>query len=132
MKALLIEFDLRTGRRAGNISPRDKNLPCHGWQDLKSEPAREIRLVEDDRDLSQFEGIPGITVLDGADQINAAIDSIVPKRFSLFSEPLLLEHIRQRNISLDSYAGWEMEDILQDLFKLGTAGIRVKPVKKVK
>jgi len=48
MRALLIEFDLATGKRAGDINPKDPALPCYGWQNLEREPAIEIRLVEDE------------------------------------------------------------------------------------
>jgi len=91
MDALLIEFDLKTGRRAGNINPRDKGLKCYRWQNLDEEDinakgyvwksdipagqrALEIRVVEDGRDLSQYEGIPGVTVLRGNAAINEALD----------------------------------------------------------
>jgi len=91
MDALLIEFDLKTGRRAGNIDPRDKGLKCYGWQNLDEEDinakgyvwksdipagqrALEIRVVEDGRDLSQYEGVPGVTVLRGNAAINDALD----------------------------------------------------------
>ena len=62
-RALLIEFDLTTGKRAGDINPRDSKLQCYGWQNLDSSPAKEIRLIEDDRDISQYEGVKGVTVL---------------------------------------------------------------------
>jgi len=91
MNALLIEFDLKSGRRAGNIDPRDKGLKCYGWQNLDEEDinakgyvwksdipagqrALEIRVVEDGRDLSQYEGVPGVTVLRGNAAINDALD----------------------------------------------------------
>lgn len=35
MRALLIEFDLKTGKRAGGINPKDPKLQCYGWQDLR-------------------------------------------------------------------------------------------------
>ena len=92
MDGLLIEFDLKTGRRAGNISPRDKGLKCYGWQNLDEEDinakgyvwqsdipagqrASEIRVVKDGRDLSQYEGVPGVTVLRGNAAVNEALDS---------------------------------------------------------
>lgn len=130
-RALLIEFDLNTGRRAGGISPHDPNLRCYGWQNLDSVPAREIRLVEDDRDLSQYEGVSGITILNGEVQINRAIDNVVPKTFNIQSETLFLEDLRQRAISLSDYTGWEQQAILKDLHKKGIVGIRKRPIMKV-
>ncbi|GAI95288.1 unnamed protein product, partial [marine sediment metagenome] len=65
MKALLIEVDFSTGRRAGGIHTKNNpNLMCHGWQDLESIPGREIRLVMDG-DTKPYESIKGITILDG-------------------------------------------------------------------
>ena len=122
-KALLIEFDLSTGKRAGDIRPKDKNLPCHGWQDLESEPAREIRVIEDDRDMSQYEGISGVTILNGETEINQAINNIVPERYFVQDEQLFLEHLRQRNINLDDYGGQSQQAIMQSLHEKGIVGI---------
>lgn len=122
-KALLIEFDLRTGKRAGNINPKDPVFPCHGWQDLESEPAREIRLIEDDRDISQYEEIPGVTILSGESEINQAITNVVPERYYVQNENLFLEHLKQRNINLDSYTGQTQQAILQSLSEMGIIGI---------
>lgn len=124
VKALLIEFDLNTGKRAGDISPKDPNLPCHGWQDLESDPAREVRLVEDDRDLSQYKEIPGVTILNGETQINQIIADIVPERYSVENEILFLEHLRQRNINLDDYTGQNLQEILRSLHEAGIIEIR--------
>jgi len=62
VRGLLIEIkDWFTGERAGGIDPRDPNLRALGgplWQSLDHEPKGdwEIRLVLDDRDLSQYSG----------------------------------------------------------------------------
>jgi len=91
MDGLLIEFDSRSGRRAGDISPKDAGLKCYGWQNLEEEDislkgyvwrgnllagsrALEIRVIEDGRDISQYEGIPGVTILRGNLAINEALD----------------------------------------------------------
>jgi len=123
MRALLIEFDLRTGKRAGDINPRDPKLLCHGWQNLDSNPALEIRLVNDDRDLSRYQGIKGVTVLDGKDEINAAIKANLPTRYEVSDIGLMLEHAKQKNISLDTLAGKSKKEIAQELFTKGIAGI---------
>jgi len=122
-KALLIEFDINTGKRAGNISPRDPNLPCRGWQNLESKPAREIRLAEDNRDLSQYEGIEGITILNGEAEINQAIEDITPELYSIQNETLFLEHLRQRHINLDDYQDKTQQTVLRELHKKGIMGI---------
>ena len=122
-KALLIEFDINTGERAGNISPRDPNLPCRSWQDLESKPAREIRLVEDNRNLSQYEGVEGIIILNGEAEINKAIEDITPEQYSIQDETLFLEHLRQKNINLDDYKDKDQQVILKTLHKKGIVGI---------
>lgn len=123
-KALLIEFNLSTGKRAGDVSPRDRNLPCHDWQDLDSVPAREIRVIEDNRAISQYEGIAGITILNGETEINQAIINITPGRYHIENETIFLEHLRQRNIDLDSYKAQKPQVVLQSLFEKGISGIR--------
>ena len=124
-RALLIEFDVNTGQRAGEIDPKDPKLQCYGWQDLESVPAREVRVVEDDRDLSEYEGIPGVTILTSETEINQAIEAVVPERFSIQEITLFQEDLRQRGISLaDDYSGWDTPAILKDLHTKGIVGIR--------
>lgn len=123
MRALLIEFDLRSGKRAGNISPKDHNLPCHGWQDLEREPAIEIRLVEDDRDLSVYEGVAGIVVLEGKDAINEAIQANIPSRYAIKDKELLVAHLKEKGVSLDTLAGKTLDKEAKELFAEGLAGI---------
>lgn len=96
MIALLIEWNPNTGERAGNINPRDPKLQCHGWQNMDVTPAVELRLVEDDRDLSQYEEVEGITVLNGRDEINTAIDVNFPPKISIEDELLYSEHVKEQ------------------------------------
>ena len=130
-RALLIEFDPKSGRRAGGINPRDPKLPCYGWQVLDSTPAREIRLVQDDRNLSQYQGVPGITILEGEHEINTAIESLVPEQYKLENQALMTEHLRQKQINLDEYAGRTQNDVLKDLYDKGIAGIVKRPIARV-
>ena len=124
MRALLIEFDLKTGKRAGSINPKDPKLPCRGWQDLEREPAIEIRLVEDDRDLSSLEGVAGVTILEGKTAINEAILANIPTRYAVKDKELLLAHLKEKRISLNTLAGKSLNDVAKDLFSKGLAGIR--------
>ncbi|GAH44035.1 unnamed protein product [marine sediment metagenome] len=78
--ALLIEFDVSTGKRPANIKSNDPGLWCYGWQKLDVEPALEIRLIRDDRDISTYEGVQGVTVLRGDAAINSAIDALALDR----------------------------------------------------
>lgn len=124
MYALLIEFDLKTGRRAGNINPKDPSLKCYGWQNLDEEDinakgyewksnlpagsrALEIRIIEDDRDISQYEGVAGITIL----RSNAEINKILDKYFEqyMYAMPrgetemtLFSKALSEKNISVSS------------------------------
>jgi len=130
-KALLIEFNASTGKRAGDISPRDPGLPCRGWQDLNSTPAKEIRLIEDERDISQYEGITGVTILNSEAEINQAIDQVKPPWHAIENETLFLEDLRQRNIKLSDFQGWTQEEILAELSKRHVVGVRQNSPMKV-
>ena len=78
MKGLLIEFNVTSGVRPGGIEVRtDRGLVCHGWQNLATTPAIEIRVIVDNRDISQYEGIAGIIILGTDDEIQQAIDQHV-------------------------------------------------------
>lgn len=95
MKALLIEWDPNTGIRAGNINPRDSKLRCNGWQNMDISPAVELRLVEDNRDMSQYNNISGITVLLSSNEINAAIDANFPSKMVIDDEIIYAAHIKK-------------------------------------
>lgn len=131
MRALLIEFDLRTGKRAGDINPKDPRLPCYGWQDLEREPAIEIRLVEDDRETFYLNGIAGVTVLEGKDAINQAIIANIPTRYAVKDKELLLAHLKEKGISLDTLAVKTLDDAARELHAKGLAGIVVRKPKLV-
>ena len=132
MRALLIEFDLKTGKRAGGINPKDPKLQCYGWQDLDSDPALEIRLVEDDRDLSSLEGVKGVTILEGKEAINNAIDAYIPSQYGVQSEFLMREHMKERSIPLDSFKNMNMREIAKKAHELGLVGVIERKPEKVK
>ncbi|KKK68091.1 hypothetical protein LCGC14_2947540 [marine sediment metagenome] len=123
MKALLIEVDFRTGKRAGGINPKDPNLQCYGWQDLESKPGREIRIVEDDRDLSKYKDVPGVTILNGKAAINKAITANIPAKYGVKDPELLLAHLKEKKISLDTLAGKSLQDGAKEFYAQGLAGI---------
>lgn len=115
MNGLLIEFDLKTGKRAGNVNPKDSKLQCYGWQDLESSPAREVRVIGDDRDIKQYEDIKGVTVLRGKGEIKQTIFSICKPRYIVDNELLFQEHLRQKGIKLSAYEGQSSQEILRNL-----------------
>jgi len=123
MKALLIEFDLSSGKRAGGINPKDPKLQCHGWQNFESVPALEIRVVEDDRDLSQYEAVSGVTILDGKDAINAAIEEKIPTMYKIVDMSLVLAHMKEKGMALDTLVGKNMKEIAQEALAKGVAGV---------
>lgn len=131
MKGLLIEFNIRTGRRAGGINPKeDKALLCHGWQDLESIPAKEIRVIEDDRDVSQYEGIEGVTVLHSDEEIEKAIEELVPKKYAIVDETLYQSSLQEKGIKLTELKEKTRDKISEELFKKGVLGIiETKPLK---
>ena len=129
MKALLIEFDVTTGIRPANIDPNDPKLQCYGWQNLEVTPQIEIRVIEDDRDVSQYEGISGVSVLKTKAQINKAIAKHIPIRYDIEDEVLFTEHLRQRKINLDDIPG-KREEVLKELLNRGIKGVvERKPLK---
>ena len=121
MEALLIEVDFTTGKRAGGINPKDSNLPCHGWQNL--DLGLELRLVEDDRDFSQYEGMAGVTILEGKEAINQAIIANIPTKYSVKDKELLLAHMKEKGISLDTLVGKSLQGMARELHEKGLAGI---------
>lgn len=122
MQALLIEFNVSTGKRPGGISPKDPHLRCFGWQNLNVIPCVEIRLIEDDRDVGQYEGVEGIIILHTNEEIQAAIDAL-PVRCSIEDETLFKISIEQRGIQLDDVPGANSREQLAHLRNQGVKGI---------
>ncbi len=130
MKALLIEVDFSTGRRAGGIQIKNNpNLWCDGWQDL--EAGLEIRIVKDGN-TKPYESVKGITILDGEKAINAAIDANIPTQYAVRDTNLLIAHMKEKGISLDTVANKSAKQIAQEAFALNLAGITERKPKKVK
>ncbi len=101
MKAILIEWDQNTGKRAGNVDPRDKNMFCRGWQNMDVTPAVELREILDGRDTSQYDGVKGITVLEGSDAINDAIELNFPSKFVIDDEVIYTAHLQKKAAKLN-------------------------------
>jgi len=134
MKALLIEWDPSTGKRAGNINPRDQNLRCNGWQNMDVTPAIELRLVEDERNLSKYKNIDGVTVIEGQDQINAAIDANFPSKIMIEDDLIYSEHVKEKikgkKIDIDKLPD-NREERLRELKAIGILGIVERKPQKV-
>lgn len=128
MKALLIQFDVSRGDRGGRpagVLSRDPALQCYGWQDLDSTPQTEIRVIEDDRDISQFEGreTEGIKVLYTDEEVQSEIDKL-PARFNVEDSDLFQAHIKQKGVVIDSLNGKTTQEQLEELYIQGIKGIR--------
>jgi len=139
MRGLLIEFDGTTGRRPRGISPKDPGLKCWGWQQLDPEKVRElgyvpraipnccleIRVIEDDRDTSQYEGreSEGITLLRDDREIQEAIDKYVIPLYAVQNEVLFRAHLEQRGVRLDDVPGRNTQEQLKHLYSMGIKGI---------
>jgi len=123
--ALIIEFDPFTGARAGGIDVRrDAGLFCLPlWQDL--ERGVEMRLVLDDRDIEQYRGIEGITVVEGKAAINEKVRELFKPRYSVVSGELLLASIMVKGISIDGIdQSQPVQRQLEILYQRGALGIR--------
>lgn len=131
MIALLIEWE-RTGKRAGNINPKDPNLQCYGWQNMDVTPMLELRIVEDNRDLSHLEGVKGVTIIEGKSDINKAIDDNFPPQYHLSDEFLYQEHFKQKGKKSETEIDIDkLPDDQQERFKVlkdthGLKGIEKK------
>ena len=122
-KALIIEWNPLTGKRAGGIDPKDPGLPCYGWQDMERDPAIEIRLITDDRDISQYQGKKGITILEGDKAITHAIKNFIPTQYSICDSYVIVEHMKEKKIEL-KLLGDMNQEILAFLYNQGISGIR--------
>jgi len=132
LKALLIEWDPSTGIRARNINPKDPKLRCYGWQNMDVSPAIELRLVEDDRDLSIYNNVTGVTVLQLSTEINAAIDANFPSKMVIDDEIIYAAHIKKMadNINFDSIPDDKTQRLKHLKKKYNIKGVKeIKPQK---
>jgi len=128
MKGLRIEFDVSRGDGGGRpdgVRAKDPALQCYGWQDLDSTPQVEIRIIEDDRDISQFEGreAEGVKVLYTDEEIQTEIDKL-PTRCSIDSPELFQADIQKKGINLNTLKGKTSGEQIAELHALGVKGIR--------
>ena len=141
MRALLIEFDGVSGKRPAGIDPNDPKLQCHGWQQLDASKVielgwtpkfappgsvcLEIRVIEDERDISQYEGREneGLVVLHNDDEIQAAIDRYMTPAYQVADEVLFRIHLEQKGIRLDDVPGKDTQEVLKNLHAQGVKGI---------
>lgn len=135
MKALLIEWDPNTGKRAGDINPKDPALRCNGWQNMDVVPAVELRLVEDERDMAQYKEVSSVTVLSGRDEINATIDNNFPSKVSIEDELVYSEHFKEKvkgnEIKIDDLPDNREERLKELKSKHGIKGIVERKPQKV-
>lgn len=103
MKALLIDVDWGTGRRAGGIVAKGNRELRVGrlWQSEKLR--QEIRLVVNG-DVSAYRDIEGIKILNTEEEIDAELLRFCPNdgkpTYSIANEALMVEFIRQKGIDI--------------------------------
>lgn len=135
MIALLIEWIPHSGIRAGNVNPKDPNLQCYGWQNMDVTPALELRIIEDDRDLGEYIGVAGITLLQGRDSINDAIDTNFPSHFiiedQLFYDESVKEQLNEKTITIKDLPDNRAERLKLLKYNYHVKGIREIPPVKV-
>lgn len=130
--ALLIEWNPSSGKRAGNINPRDPGLFCNAWQNMDVSPAIELRTIEDDRDIKQYVTMEGVTVLYGPDQINKAIDQHFPSKYRIEDETFYAVQLKKKAdlIDFDSLSNNQMKRLKTLSDQYGIKGIKeIKPKK---
>jgi len=124
MKALKIKVDFKTGKRAGGIDPRSKNLRGHPtWQCTKT--GWEIRAVLDG-DVEKYRGLEGVEILEGEAAIQAALKATCPARvlWKVTNDALLKRSLQQITPDLSGLSqDATPEEELEFLYKAGCKGI---------
>ena len=149
--ALKIKVDFNTGERAGGIDPKDPNLICIGWQNLKT--GWEIRLIRNeekiDEYIQKYSNIEGVEIIEGIENIDKAIDEIIPEEdqvdYRVYLPELLTASIIGKHLDpqdpfninnipnpdpLDVSIDTSIRNTLKHLMNQGVKGIR--PVKRVR
>lgn len=149
--ALKVRVDFSTGWRAGGVDPRDPNLVCLGWQNL--EDGWEIRLIvnEDkiDEYIEKYSGKDGVEIIEGVENIDKAIDEIIPQEKQVIYDAYMPELLTASVIAkhLDPNDPFNVNEIpnpdpadvsieesrrkvLEYLMNQGVKGIR--PVRKIR
>lgn len=127
MRAIKIQVNFNTGERAGGIDPRDENLQAYGgskWQKMEGTNNYEIRLVQDDRDLSQYESVDGVTVLRGRQEIEQAIQQLErdkPTQWATDKEAVLAD-LKYKG-EMKKLRGKTIREAAPKLYRDGVAGI---------
>lgn len=130
--ALKIAFDATTGKRAGDINPRDAGLPTisgRASQYLAAENSYEIRLITDGRPIDQYRNLAGVTVLKGATAINAelaALEQAQPPAYKI-DESVVLAALQDDTHpewgDLTRLAGKNLRDEAAALYADGVPGV---------
>ena len=148
--ALKIKVDFNTGERAGGIDPKDPNLMCFGWQNL--DDGWEIRLIMDeskiDEYVQRYGSAEGVEVIEGVENIDKAIDEIIPPEkqigYSIYMPELFTASVIGKHLDandsfdvnkipnpdlVDVSVEETRRKVLKYLIEQGVKGIR--PVKRV-
>lgn len=127
IKALLIDFNKKTGVRSGGVNPKSRNLPCGSlWQNM--EKGKEIRLVLNG-DIKPYENKPGVQILLGEEAIKEAVANLrePEESYSVNSEALLSASLAQLTIDYSELPQTATrQEELAFLYEKGARGIDKK------
>ncbi len=123
MKAIRVDVNYATGKRAGGVNPKDLNLVGHpSWQNI--DKGVEIRLVANGN-VAQYQNVAGVTVLEGEAAIDAAVDEIYETKYAVVNEALLSHSIVQKNIDLTGLSpDLTQEEMAKALYDMGALGVK--------
>jgi hypothetical protein len=124
MKAIKIKVDFESGKRAGGINPRSKNLRgSSSWQD--TDAGWEIRMVLDEN-VERYRNVTGVTVLEDEAAIEAELAASFPSKtlYKVTNEALLSLSLQQLNPDLSDLPQEATHDEeLAFLYAAGAKGI---------
>lgn len=127
IKALLINFNKKTGVRSGGVNPKNRNLPCGSlWQNM--EKGQEIRLVLNG-DTKPYENKTGVEILLGEEAIKQAVSNLrQPEEvYTISNEAILNNSVAGLNIDYTELPQTATaQEELKFLYEKGARGIDKK------
>ena len=128
MIVLKTNVNFKTGVRACGRDFRDPNyITAALYQNMKE--GWEVAVVLDVDDSSEFEKMEGVEILPSLSAVAKVLNQItvveLPPQYTIISEGLMVEAIRQKNIKLNSFPnGTSTAKILETLYEVhGIVGI---------
>lgn len=130
MNGLRIQVNFSTGKRSGGIDPRDRGLRGHPlWQDIDG--GVEIRVITDGRSVDRYRSTDGVTVLEGDDAVQAAINGLpVVETFDVVDAllPSAVAEYRKGGGNPQELAGLSAQELYGRLADAGVIGVTRRQV----